>query len=252
MKAYLELQASWGITRHLGGLKATRELMELCNIDKDEYVLDVGCGVGATPCYLAKKQRCKVVGIDVSATMIDLSKERAKREGVEDKVEFRVADAQDLPFDDYTFDSVVAESVIVFTGDKRRAIGECARVVKPGGHVGLNEPTWIKTDPPAELIEYYLRITGARLETSNDWEGLLKGAGLRDIVTRTHKLSITDKFDELSQYSLMDKLRYSYRFLSAVIKSPDFRGYAKEASRVPKNVLKFAEYLGYGLYVGRK
>lgn len=97
---YFELQASWGLTKHMGGLNATRELIELCHIDKDSYVLDVGCGVGITTCYMTKEYGCKVVGIDLSEMMVKRSKERAKRKGVEDKVEFRVADAQNLPFKD--------------------------------------------------------------------------------------------------------------------------------------------------------
>ena len=84
----------------MGGLKATRELIELCHIDKDTYILDVGCGAGATPCYLAKRHGCRVVGVDISEGMIDRSNERARREGVEDRVEFRVADAQNIPFED--------------------------------------------------------------------------------------------------------------------------------------------------------
>ncbi|MDI6888137.1 MAG: class I SAM-dependent methyltransferase [Methanocellales archaeon] len=83
----------------MGGLKATRELIELCHINKGKYVLDVGCGVGKTPCYVAKMYGCRVVGVDISERMVDRAKERAKREGVENRVEFRVADAQNLPFD---------------------------------------------------------------------------------------------------------------------------------------------------------
>ena len=47
------MQASWGLTKHMGGLEATRKLIEACHIDKDSYVLEVGCGVGITACYLA-------------------------------------------------------------------------------------------------------------------------------------------------------------------------------------------------------
>ena len=52
---YFDLQAEMGFTKHMGGLKTTRELIELCHIDKDTYVLDVGCGVGMSACYIAKK-----------------------------------------------------------------------------------------------------------------------------------------------------------------------------------------------------
>ncbi len=67
-----------GFTKHMGGLKATRELIELCHTNKDKYVLDVGCGVGITACNIVKRYSCKVVGVDISEEMIARSNERAK------------------------------------------------------------------------------------------------------------------------------------------------------------------------------
>ena len=159
----------------------------MCHIDKDSYILDVGCGVGITACYIAKEYGCKVVGIDISETMVKRSKERAKRKGVEDKVEFRVADAQDLPFKDNLFDAVVSESVNAFIEDKQKAVNEYKRVLKPGGYVGFNEVTWVETPPP-ELVEYMSRaLGGAEFLTPGGWKDLLEGARLTDIVARTYK-----------------------------------------------------------------
>jgi len=151
---YLGVQAYLGTTKHMGGLAATRELIELCHISPDTAVLDVGCGVGATACYLTKQVGCSVVGVDVSGAMIAQAEKRARREGVEGRVEFRQADAQDLPFESGRFDVVLCESVVVFTEAKQRALSECARVAKPGGYVGLNEMTWLKVPPPPEIVEY--------------------------------------------------------------------------------------------------
>ena len=129
--SYFELQAYWGATKHMGGMRTTRELIELCHIQKGAYVLDVGCGVGATPAYLAKKLGCHVVGIDIADTMIVRARQKVEHEQVEDQVELHAADAQNLPFDDGLFDAVIAESVLTFMPDKARAVGECARVTKP-------------------------------------------------------------------------------------------------------------------------
>jgi len=104
--AYFELQAYIGTTKHMGGFATTRELIELCHVNQDAYVLDVGCGVGATACYLAKRYGCRVVGVDLRESMIERSNERARKEGVED----RVVDAQNLPFGDATVDVVVLVS----------------------------------------------------------------------------------------------------------------------------------------------
>ncbi|MEW6455169.1 MAG: class I SAM-dependent methyltransferase [Acidobacteriota bacterium] len=128
--SYFELQAYWGITKHMGGLEATKELIELCKINKDKHILDVGCGVGKTTCYIVKRYDCKVMGVDISQSMIERSSERVKREGVEDKVNLIMADAQNLPFKERVFDAVICESVTAFPKDKKRAVNEYARVVK--------------------------------------------------------------------------------------------------------------------------
>jgi len=180
--------------------------------------------------------------------MVEWANRRARWRGVKDKVEFRIADVQSLPFEDNLFDVAIGEAVISFVEDKRKAIEECVRVVKRGGYVGFNEPTWIK-EPPLNIVEYYFHATGARPETPEGWMELLKVFGLRDITMRTYRLSFLSKLDEMRMYDLRDFLRTTYRFLSLYVKNPDFRKYVKEVSRLPRNIL---EYLGYGIYVGRR
>lgn len=252
--SYFGVQAYWGVRKpHPGGFKATQELIELCHIDEDKYALDVGCGLGITPHYIAKNHGCKVVGIDISEEMIDKAKERTKKKHIKGGVEFRVADMQALPFEDNTFDIVIGESVAAFLGDKQKGINECIRVTKPGGYVGFNEVTWIETPPPAELAEYISRITGAKLKSSDGWEGLLEGTGLKDIKVRTYEINAMRQFvDEIKYIGVRDFVRGWYKFLSLCIKSTAFREYLKEAWP-PKSIFKnYYQYLGYGIYVGRK
>jgi len=251
---YFELQASWGMTKHMGGLKATRELIELCHLNKgNKYVLVVGCGVGITPCYLAKRYGCRVVGVDLSERMVDRSNERAKREGVEHRVEFRVADAQNLPFEDALFDAVICESVNAFIENKQRAVSEYVRVITSGGYVGLNECTWIKPPPPG-LAEYLSRIMGAEFPLyNNGWKELLAGSGLGETVARIYKTNALSQWlNEVRQFEFLDFLRAWYRFLFLFIKSSACRRFAKEALTMPKSIFGLFKYFGYGIYVGRK
>ena len=251
-----DFQAEVGLTKQLGGLKATEELIELCHIDEGKYVLDVGCGVGVTPCYLAKRHSCRVVGVDIRQKMIDRSNERAEREGVEDGVEFRVADVQNLPFKDDLFDAVIGESVIAFPEDKQRAVNECVRVTKLGGYVGLNEATWIKSPPPSELVEWASQDYGGNAEflTSDGWVGLLEGAGLRDIVARTYRISTRNEAKNIyRRYGFkMGMLSIWYRILRLYITSPAYRSFLKEVREVGPAPENLDEYFGYGIYVGRK
>ncbi len=249
---YWEMLADLDLTKHLGGLKATNELIELCHIEEAEYVLDVGCGVGATPCYIAKKYGCRVVGVDILRRMIERSKERANREEVEDRVEFIVADAQALPFRDDIFDAIIGESIITVIEDKQRAINECVRVAKPGGYIGFNEAVLLKIPPPKELVEYLSRTWGSNLEilTSDSWQELLEKSGLRNIVVKIHKITVwSEIINRIRRYGLKHFLRVWYRFLSQYIRRPAYRTFLKEALSQPKELI---EYLGYGIYVGRK
>lgn len=244
-----QLVADVGFRRHFhfGGLEATRELIELCLIDKDKYVLDVGCASGKTACYLAKRYACRVVGVDILERMINRSKERAKRESVEDRVRFQVADAQNLPFEEDLFHVVIGEFITGLLDDKRRAVNEYLRVTKPGGYVGLNEATWRKTPPPGELVRYLSATFGVKgkLLTSEGWKELLAAAGMRDMVVRTHKVSTSSAWRE----GLEDVVRLWHRVLHMYIRSSDFRRFMRETLSLPRSLF---DYFGYGIYVGRK
>jgi arsenite methyltransferase len=254
-QTFFDFAAEVGLTKHLGGVGATEELIELCHIGEGKYVLDVGCGAGVTPCFIAERYGCRVVGVDISEGMIERSKERAKREGVADRVEFRVADAQDLPFEDDLFDAVITESVTAFPEDKQRAVSEYVRVTKPGGYVGLNEATWLKVPPPPELVAWASQDVGANVEplTSGGWVGLLEGAGLREIIVRTYEVSARNEAKEIfRRYGCRGMLGVWCRMLSLYARSPAYRRFVKEVREggiTPENL---DEYFGYGIYIGRK
>jgi hypothetical protein len=67
---FFDMQANVGITKHNGGFEATKELLSLCHIEAAQDVLDVGCGIGVGPAYIAKSYPCRVVGVDISEKMI--------------------------------------------------------------------------------------------------------------------------------------------------------------------------------------
>jgi ubiquinone/menaquinone biosynthesis C-methylase UbiE len=252
---FFDFAAEVGLTKHIGGVEATEKLVELCHLGKDSYVLDVGCGAGVTPCYLAKCYGCRVVGVDILKAMVARSMERAQKEGLMDRVEIKVADAQDLPFNDGTFDAVITESVTAFPEDKQKVVNEYARVTKPGGYVGLNESTWLKIPPPPEMITWASQDLGANIKplTADDWTGLLKSAGLQDIQVRTFNIDLQDESRGiLRRYGCGGTLGVMWRMLGLYLRSSEYRKFVKDAGKggiTPKNL---DEYFGYGLFVGHK
>ncbi|MGM0466449.1 MAG: class I SAM-dependent methyltransferase [Acidobacteriota bacterium] len=237
----------------MGGLDATRELIEACRIDKDSHVLDVGSGVGITACILAEEYGCKVVGVDLSEMMVERARERAQRKKVEDKVEFKIGDAQNLPFEEETFDAVMCESVVAFPSDKQKVINEYARVTKPEGRVGMNEVTWIETPPP-ELEEYLSRALGqANFLDTDGWKHLLQEAGLKHITAKIYKTNAWSQWaSEVRQMNPRDYLGAWGKLFSLFFKSPEVRKWIKEIMIPPKSAFHLFKYFGYGLYIGRK
>ena len=252
---FFDFAAEVGLTKHIGGVAATEALIELCHIGEDSWVLDVGCGVGVTPCFIAKKYGCRVVGVDISEKMVERARKRASQEEVVSRVEFRVADAQDLPFEDGRFDVVITESVTTFPEDKQKAVNEYARVTRPGGYVGLNETVWLKAPPPPEVVAWTAQDVGASVkpQTPDAWIGMLAAAGLEGIRTRIYTINTKDEAKGiLRRYGLGGMLRVTGRMLRLYAKSPAYRQFVKAIRQegvVPDNL---EEYFGYGLFVGQK
>jgi ubiquinone/menaquinone biosynthesis C-methylase UbiE len=147
-----------------------------------ERVLDVGCGTGAVTLDIAESTRGQVVGVDIDEAKLVEARRLLE---VVPNLEFQVADVQDLPFPDGSFDLVTLNIVLVYVPDKQRALAEMARVLRPGGHVlATMEPDyagWIQY-PPGDFVELFfeqLRQMGADLETGRKLKYLFTRAGLR-------------------------------------------------------------------------
>lgn len=123
-----------GTTEHLGGVSASRRLLDLCHILPGQTVLDVGCGTGYTARYVARRYHARVLAADIrpraleeaSVSAVGAARRGARpvgatRQGarpvaaeVAGQITLLLADAQHLPCADGVVDVVVAESVLVF------------------------------------------------------------------------------------------------------------------------------------------
>jgi ubiquinone/menaquinone biosynthesis C-methylase UbiE len=246
---YLETQAEMGVTKHIGGWEATRELWRLCRLHEAREVLEVGCGVGVGPANIAKEFACRVVATDISEKMLEWARQRARSLGVADRIEFRQADVRSIPFDDNRFDAVIAESVVSFVDDKVGALAELRRVARPGGYVGVNEGIWLEP-PPAEAVVYFKNIAGTMC-TAAEYSAFLSQAGLTKPEVRVRRVELgRDVRDRAAWLGTGWMLRSAGRMLRLLITEPSMRKFIKEAGG--GGALSWANYMGYGLFVGRK
>src|SRR5271168_1029866 len=124
-KAYERIMGRW--SRVAGEI-----FLDWIDPPKNLHWLDVGCGNGAfTEVLIARCSPAAVTGVDPSDGQLDYARTRPGTK----MAQFRIADAQELPFANDSFDAASMALVITFLPDPLKAVAEMARVVRPGGTV---------------------------------------------------------------------------------------------------------------------
>ncbi len=106
----------------------------------DQRVLDVATGTGLVAFELVRRGGCEVVGLDQSEEMLAGARRRvAAAPALADRVTFVRGEAERLPFADREFDALTFTYLLRYVDDRLAAMRELARVVKPGGRIGMVE-----------------------------------------------------------------------------------------------------------------
>ena len=111
------------------------ELCEAVDVVPDESVLDVACGTGNGALAAARRTGGEVVGVDYVPELLAHGRLRAESERL--PVEWIEGDAEDLPVEDGSFDSVISIFGTMFAPDQERAAAELLRATRPGGRIGM-------------------------------------------------------------------------------------------------------------------
>jgi ubiquinone/menaquinone biosynthesis C-methylase UbiE len=139
-----------GESFHPGGIDLTLELAGMLRLGAESSVLDVASGKGTSAFAIADRFGCRVTGVDLSDANVLESTAEAHRRGLSSRVRFVVGDAEGLPFPSGSFDAVLCECAFCTFPDKGKAALEFARVLRPGGRVGMSDLTRT-ADPLPEL-----------------------------------------------------------------------------------------------------
>jgi SAM-dependent methyltransferase len=119
-------------------------MIERLGIAEDQQHLDIAAGTGEPGLSIARlSPKGRVVLTDLVPEMLDVAARRADAQGVTN-IETKVCSADDLPFDDATFDSVSVRFGYMFFPDAARATAEFARVLRPGGRICSS--VWVKPE----------------------------------------------------------------------------------------------------------
>lgn len=118
------------------------------NIKPDWKILDVACGTGNTA-IPAAKTGAHVTGVDIAANLLAQARTNARQEDV--SIEFEEGDAEDLPFEDNTFDLAISMFGAMFAPRPERVVSELVRVTKKGGQIAM--ANWTPTGFVGQLMK---------------------------------------------------------------------------------------------------
>jgi ubiquinone/menaquinone biosynthesis C-methylase UbiE len=161
-----------GDSYHPGRLQLTERLGSMLDLQPGHLVLDVASGLGTSAIYLAQRFGCQVVGVDFSRQIVEQANANAAEAGISQLVQFKQGDAERLPFEDRSFDALICECAFCTFPSKPQAASQFARVLRPGGRIGLSDLTrsgplppeldtlmaWIACIADAQPIEEYISI----------------------------------------------------------------------------------------------
>ncbi len=187
-----------GESCHPGGRALTRRLAAVTGLRAGQRVLDVASGPGSTAVLLAQEFGVTVDGVDLGAAEVERAAAAAEDAGLERSVRFQVGDAERLPFEDASFDAVICECAFCTFPDKVTAAAELARVLRPGGRIGLSDVTLSSGGLPAELTGlagWVACLADARPLPA--CAALLADAGLERVTLERHDEALAAMIDQI-------------------------------------------------------
>jgi len=171
----------------------------LPHLRPDDAVLDVGCGPGTITAGLARRAG-RVIGVDMSAEMVERSSDLAAREGLAN-AGFEVASAYDLPFGGGAFDVVYAHQLLQHLADPVAALREFRRLLRPGGLVAVRDSDYATmVHAPVEraiehwrdLVQEIAAANGGEANAGRYLPGWVRAAGFVEPAVTTSTTTFAD------------------------------------------------------------
>ncbi len=181
---------------------------ENAQIKAGDTVVDLGAGAG-NDCFVARSivgENGRVIGIDMTAAMIDKARSNAGKLGFKN-VEFRLGDIDKMPIADDTADVVVSNCVMNLVPNKQHAFAETFRIIKPSGHFSISDIV-LQGQLPQELRDHVLLYAGciAGAVQKDEYLRIIKEAGFVNIKVQKERKIVVPR-ELLAKFLSADQLR---------------------------------------------
>lgn len=172
---------------HIGGRKATADLMEQLAIAPDCHVLDVGCGLGGPARFVASSYGCQVSGIDLTPDYVEAGNRLCEWVGLNNRVRLQRASALAMPFQPSAFGAAYMLHVGMNIEDKEGLCREVARVLQPGSRFAVYDVMRTGDGELAFPVPWATTAETSQVNSPQAYKDALRGAGFEVLSERNRK-----------------------------------------------------------------
>lgn len=136
-------------------VKWRKKVLQLVSNKNPKNVLDIATGTGDLAILMTKTSAEKIIGLDISAGMLDVGRNKIKAKNLSDKIEMILADSENMPFDDNTFDAITVAFGVRNFENLEKGLAEILRVLKPNGIFVILETSVPEKTPYKQGYTFY-------------------------------------------------------------------------------------------------
>jgi demethylmenaquinone methyltransferase/2-methoxy-6-polyprenyl-1,4-benzoquinol methylase len=136
-------------------IKWRKKVLQLVSDKNPKTVLDIATGTGDLAILMTATSAKKIIGLDISAGMLDVGRKKIEEKKLSDKIEMILADSENMPFEDNTFDAITVAFGVRNFETLEKGLGEILRVLKPNGIFVILETSVPDKTPYKQGYKFY-------------------------------------------------------------------------------------------------
>ena len=136
-------------------IKWRKKVLQLVSDKNPKTVLDIATGTGDLAILMTETTAEKIIGLDISAGMLDVGRKKIEAKHLSDKIEMILADSENMPFDDNTFDAITVAFGVRNFETLEKGLAEILRVLKPNGIFVILETSVPEKTPYKQGYAFY-------------------------------------------------------------------------------------------------
>ncbi|MFN3639844.1 MAG: bifunctional demethylmenaquinone methyltransferase/2-methoxy-6-polyprenyl-1,4-benzoquinol methylase UbiE [Flavobacterium sp.] len=138
-------------------IKWRKKVIKIVSEKQPKNILDIATGTGDLAIMMASLQPNKIIGLDISAGMLDVGRKKISKKSLDHTIDMVLGDSENMPFDDNSFDAITVAFGIRNFENLEKGLAEILRVLKPGGVFVILETSVPKKFPFKQGYHVYTR-----------------------------------------------------------------------------------------------